>query len=259
MLATAAALPCHGLMTQLGPYLPMSDSQLHASPTSNRKARKSEAEPAARRGRPVGDHNAKRAELLSAAITVIAHEGYAGASMRKVAQQAGCTTGAVTYYFANKEEMVTAVAQSLFDEIDTLLEINQERIDIKAIVGQWLDSIGGDEPNGWLAWLQLLAHARHEPAFASVIKQRYARFRQVFTSVLEKGQSQGLIRTDIAADLLADQVSAISDGWMMMMPIEPERFSAERGQSLLNALITMIAPPKPAPARKPSAMKASAK
>lgn len=259
MLAPVQRFPAMDQRLNLALHLPMSDSQLPASPPSNRKARKSESEPVARRGRPVGDHNAKRAELLNAALRVIAQEGYAGASMRKVAQQAGCTTGAVTYYFANKEEMITAVAQNLFDEIDTLLEINQERIDIKGLVGQWLDSMGGDEPNGWLAWLQLLAHARQEPAFASVIKQRYARFRQVFTAVLEKGQSQGLIRTDIAADLLADQVSAISDGWMMLMPIEPERFSAERGQALLNALITMIAPPKPAPAGKPSATKASAK
>lgn len=236
----------------------MPDSLSKPSKSNSRKASGNLSEPIARRGRPVGDHNAKRTELLTAAISVIAQEGYAGASMRKVAQHAGCTTGAVTYYFANKEEMITAVAQSLFDEIDTLLEINQERIDIKGLVGQWLDSMDGDEPNGWLAWLQLLAHARHEPAFASVIKQRYARFRQVFTVVLEKGQSQGLIRTDIPADLLADQISAISDGWMMLMPIEPERFSAQRGQALLNALITMIAPPQATPARKPSSRKTAA-
>lgn len=91
-----------------------------------------------------------------------------------------------------------------------MLEINQERIDIKGLVGHWLDLMDGDEPNGWLAWLQLLAHARHEPAFASVIRQRYARFRQVFTSVQEKGQSQDLIRSDITADLLTDKASAIT-------------------------------------------------
>lgn len=233
----------------------MPDSQLSQSQNSNPKARQSESEPAARRGRPVGDHNAKRAELLSAAIAVIAHEGYAGASMRKVAQQAGCTTGAVTYYFANKEEMVTAVAQSLFDRVDTLLETNQERIDVKALVGQWLDSTRTDEPASWLAWFQLLAHARHEPAFASVIKQRYARFRQVFTSVLERGQSQGIIRSDIAADLLADQISAMSDGWMMMQPIEPERFGSDRGRSLLDALITLITPPRSQAAPKPAKTK----
>lgn len=233
----------------------MSDSKARRT-AGARHANISEPETAARRGRPVGDHNAKRAELLAAAISVIAQEGYAGASMRKVAQHAGCTTGAVTYYFANKEEMVGAVAQNVFDRVDALLETNREQLDIKALVQQWMEWISLDEPDIWLAWLQLLAHARHEPAFAGVIKQRYARFRELFTSVLEEGQAQGKIRDDIAADLLADQVSAISDGWLMMMPIDPERFSAERGQAQLDAVITLISPAKSA--KRPSRAKAAA-
>lgn len=224
--------------------------------SGTQRASENESEPAVRRGRPVGDHNAKRAELLAAAIAVIAREGYAGASMRRVAQHAGCTTGAVTYYFANKEEMVSEVAQNLFDRVDALLEINREQLDIKALIQQWLEWISSDEPDNWLAWLQLLTHARHEPAFAAVIKQRYARFRQVFTSVLEDGQHQGKIRDDVPADLLADQVSAISDGWLMMLPIEPERFGAERGQALLDALITLITPPKSS--KRPSKAKTAA-
>jgi len=215
----------------------MSDAETNTAPVSD-----SEPEHVARRGRPVGDHNAKRAELLAAAIAVIAKEGYAGASMRKVAQHAGCTTGAVTYYFANKEEMVSAVAQNLFDEIDAMLEMNREELNIKTLIQQSLQWVSVDESESWLAWLQLLSHARHEPAFAGIIKQRYSRFRQVFTSVLEAGQRQGKIRDDVAADLLADQISAISDGWLMMLPIEPERFSGERGQALLDALTTLISP-----------------
>lgn len=213
--------------------------------TQNRTADAPNSSPAtvARRGRPVGDRDAKRAELLAAAILVIAKEGYAGASMRRVAQQANCTTGAVTYYFANKEEMVCAVAQSLFDQFDALLENHQQVRDIATVIQQWLQGFSNDESNGWLAWLQLLNHAQHEPAFAGIIKHRYARFRQVFTTVLENGQRQGNIRDDIAADLLADQISAISDGWMMMWPIEPERFSGERMQALLDALMALISPP----------------
>lgn len=204
----------------------------------------------------MGDHNAKRNELLTAAIAVIAREGYAGASMRKVAQHAGCTTGAVTYYFANKEEMVSEVAQNLFDRVDALLEINREQLDIKSLIQQWLQWISFDEPDNWLAWLQLLTHARHEPAFATVIKQRYSKFRQVFTSVLEDGQRQGKIRDDVPADLIADQLSAVSDGWLMMLPIDPERFGAERGQALLDALITLISPPASSK-RPPKAKKAT--
>ena len=213
-------------------------------------------ETVARRGRPVGDRDAKRAELLEAAITVIAQEGYAGASMRKVAKQAGCTTGAVTYYFANKEDMIGEVAQSLFDQVDLLLASNQASLDIASLLRQWLQWVNFDESTMWLSWLQLLAHARHEPVFADIIRQRYAKFRQVFTVVIEQGQAQGKIRDDIPADVLADQISTICDGWLMMMPIEPERFSAKRGQALLDALILLISPPKVAKATVKSRAKA---
>jgi AcrR family transcriptional regulator len=228
----------------------MPESRSHPAPST--KSRASESESVARRGRPVGDHNAKRTELLTAAIAVIAQEGYAGASMRKVAQHAGCTTGAVTYYFANKEEMVSAVAQNLFDKVETLLEIHRDQLDIRSLIHQWHQWISLDDPDSWLAWLQLLAHARHEPAFASVIKERYTRFRQVSISLLEEGQRQGKIRDDVPADLLTDHVSAFSDGWLMMLPIDPERFSAKRGQALLDAFIVLISPPK-ASSRSPKA------
>nr|WP_275679111.1 TetR/AcrR family transcriptional regulator [Pseudomonas entomophila] len=179
---------------------------------------------------------------MEAAITVIARDGYAGASMRNVAKHAGCTTGAVTYYFANKEEMITEVAQNLFDQVDSLLASNQQDMDIASLLRQWMEWVNVGESTLWLSWLQLLTHARHEPAFANVIKQRYAKFRQVFTVVIGAEQRQGKLRDDIPADVLADQISTICDGWLMMMPIEPERFSAERGNALLDALITLIAP-----------------
>ena len=78
-------------------------------------------DPVGRRGRPTGDHEAKRRELLRAATSVIAEEGLANTSLRKVAQRAGCTTGAVTYYFADKEELVTSVADVGFDRFDAML------------------------------------------------------------------------------------------------------------------------------------------
>jgi AcrR family transcriptional regulator len=215
-------------------------------PAANAKAIESESQPFARRGRPIGDRDAKRSELLAAAIAVIAQEGYAGATMRKVAQSAGCTTGAVTYYFANKEEMISAVAQNLFDKVDALLDINLDQVDIKSIIEQWHQWISLDEPGNWLAWLQLLTHARHQPAFASVIKQRYTHFRQVATTVLKAGQRQGKIREDVPADVLADHIAAFSDGWLMMLPFQPEPVSKERGKALIDAFIVMISPPETA-------------
>jgi AcrR family transcriptional regulator len=194
------------------------------------------------RGRPVGDRDAKRTELLGAAISVIAQDGFAGASLRKVAERAGCSTGTVTYYFANKEEMMAAVIENQFDVFDAMLRGDDKGIDIRGGFKRWLDSLSATGPVEWVATFQLLAHARHEPALAAVYQRRYARYRDVFTAMLAKGQRQGTIRKDIPADLLADQLSAMGDGWMMWFPIEPERFQPRRVKALLDATMALIAP-----------------
>jgi AcrR family transcriptional regulator len=210
-----------------------------------------ERAPSARRGRPVGDHEAKRRELLKAANAVLAQEGYANLSLRKVAQRAGCTTGALTYYFANKEELVTALAEAGFDRFDAMLEAGREQADVRAILGQWVTRAMAD-PDLWPVMFETLAHARHEPAFAAVIERRYAQFREVYTEILAAGQARGTVRSDIPADLLADQLSAMGDGWMMMLPAEPERFTPSRIRALTDAVVTLIAPPSKPQRKKPS-------
>lgn len=128
-------------------------------------------EPVVRRGRPTGDHAAKRAELLKAAASVIAQEGYANTSLRKVAERAGCTTGAVTYYFAHEEKLVVALAES-----------------------------GATR------------------------------------------QAQGSVRDDIPADLLADQLSALGNGWMTTLPFTPEKLAPSRAPAFVDCAMVMISP-----------------
>ena len=196
----------------------------------------------AKRGRPIGDREAKSGELIEAARYVIARQGYADASLRKVAARAGCSTGAVTYYFANKEAMVATVAEALFDEFDGWLSDQPSLFDIRAIFDcmiLWTTSRKGD---AWLVALQLLVRAASDPPLAAVIQKRYAQFRRKLTSLLEGGQAKGAIRGDIPADLLADQISAMGDGWAMMFPLEPGRFGRARIHALVNAAMAMLAP-----------------
>ena len=196
-----------------------------------------------KRGRPVGDHKAKSGELLNAARYVIAREGYAGASLRKVAQRAGCTTGAVTYYFPNKDAMVAAIAEASFDEFDRWLNDQDLTFDIRAIFDRMILWTSSEIGNAWLVTLQLLVRAGADPALAAVFQRRYAQFRRKLASLLEKAQARGVVRRDFPADLLADQISAIADGWALMIPVEPTRFSRGRIRELVNMAIAMLAPP----------------
>ncbi len=216
-------------------------------PPVNRKAkapssRAAASNPDTRRGRPVGDHDARRTDLLAAAIAVIAREGSAGASLRKVASEAGCTTGALVYYFESKEAMLVAVVDSLFDAWELLLGEPGDALDIQGGFQRWLYPSGPDDPIRWLAGFQLLAYARAEPALAVIYQRRYAKYRHKLAKLLAQAQSTGQVRSDIPATLLADQLSAMGDGWMMMLPIEPERFKPSRLKALLDAVATLLRP-----------------
>jgi AcrR family transcriptional regulator len=199
--------------------------------------------PARKRGRPVGDREARSGELIAAARAVIAREGYAAASLRKVAEQAGATTGALSYYFENKVAMVVAVAAALFDEFDAWLEAQGEACDPQSLCNNMLAWTTRSEGEAWLVCLQLLVGARSDPALAKIIATRNARFMANLAGLLEKGQARGLIRRDFPADILADQFSAMADGWALTYPLEPERFGHGRIRHLVDSAAAMLAPP----------------
>lgn len=61
------------------------------------------------------DHDTRRREIVEASWKVIAGEGLDGLTMRKIAAAADCTTGRLTHYFANREELVLAALRAVYD------------------------------------------------------------------------------------------------------------------------------------------------
>jgi AcrR family transcriptional regulator len=54
----------------------------------------------------VVDNASKRAEFVAASLDVIAEEGLAAATMRRIASRAGASTGAITHYFEGRDELL---------------------------------------------------------------------------------------------------------------------------------------------------------
>ncbi|HEX5408105.1 MAG TPA: helix-turn-helix domain-containing protein, partial [Pseudonocardiaceae bacterium] len=59
-------------------------------------------------GRTFADE-ARRKQLVECAIEVIAEQGFAQASLARIAQRAGVAKSVVLYHFANKDELVEQV------------------------------------------------------------------------------------------------------------------------------------------------------
>jgi AcrR family transcriptional regulator len=196
------------------------------------------------RGRPVGDRDAKVAELLQAAREVIAREGCVAASIRKVAQHAGYSTGAITYYFDDRDDLLARVVEDVFDDFDRWLHPDDGLPGIRAMSEYQLLRLGApnDKQMARQVWMQLLVHANTDAKLAAVIERLYGRLRERLTLLIAQAQKNGTIRRDFPADLLADHISALGDGLLMVLPVERKRFDPRRLQSLIDMLIAMLQP-----------------
>lgn len=67
-----------------------------------------------------------RNDIIEAAKNEILDKGYDRASMRVIARIAHTTLGNVYNYFSNKEELLGAVLEPLFDSLDQLVKIHFE-------------------------------------------------------------------------------------------------------------------------------------
>jgi TetR/AcrR family transcriptional regulator, fatty acid metabolism regulator protein len=57
---------------------------------------------------------ARRAQIVAAAIDAIAELGYANASLARIAKRAGASKGVITYHFAGKEDLIKEIVTEVF-------------------------------------------------------------------------------------------------------------------------------------------------
>ncbi|MFE6685641.1 TetR/AcrR family transcriptional regulator [Streptomyces sp. NPDC057743] len=70
----------------------------------------------AERGRSVIE-KVRRAQIIEAAIEVIAERGFAKASMAQIAARAGVSKGVISYHFAGKEELIERTVEEVYEGI----------------------------------------------------------------------------------------------------------------------------------------------
>ena len=60
---------------------------------------------------------ARRQQIIEATIAAVAEEGYAGASLAKVAERAKISKSVVIYHFGGKDELLETTVNQIYDEL----------------------------------------------------------------------------------------------------------------------------------------------
>ena len=160
-------------------------------------------------------HKTKRGEIAEATRAVVAERGVDAASMRIIAREAGCTTGVITHYFANKEELLEYALEHAFVGVEADLELVIESDDVLATLKEMtLKFMPTNEQNRktWAVWQSYISRADENPRIANIIRRVHAAARNKLTEFMERGQAIGLVTQEYSAEELSDQWSATLNG-----------------------------------------------
>jgi AcrR family transcriptional regulator len=161
---------------------------------------------------------ARRAQIVTAAIEVIARDGVGQASFKLIAQQAGLSsTGMISYHFAGKQELIDEVGREILTRFS---EFVLERTD------------GVEEPTAVLRGFVeanvefLRTHRSHASTLVRIKNDLaptdLARSDQAaLADVLRQGQHTGVLRT-FDPHLMAVFVLAIRDGLIRQLDLDPD-------------------------------------
>ncbi|MGW8378125.1 TetR/AcrR family transcriptional regulator [Streptomyces sp. ODS28] len=70
-----------------------------------------------RGGRRSFIERARRAQIVEAAVEVLAARGYARASLAQIAERAGVSKGVISYHFAGKGELIERLVEQVYERI----------------------------------------------------------------------------------------------------------------------------------------------
>jgi AcrR family transcriptional regulator len=153
----------------------------------------------------------RRAQVLEAAASCFNREGFHGASMASIAEEASLSVGQIYRYFANKDAVIEALVEQSMEDWSLRMA------DIKARGGSPADDIvdvmrfhlekTGDSERAALG-LEFVAEAARNPRIRAIVQHIDRSVREQLTEII--------IRGGIAADSACSRVGVIislMDGW----------------------------------------------
>jgi len=183
---------------------------------------------------------ARRAAVAAATWEVIRQRGLSGASMREIARQAGCTTGVLTHYFRNKEELLDyAFRLAVARTWRRTLEAADHAPTGEGLVPALLEALPRDEERRLevSVYLSYLASASQEARRAAQYLEHLGAWRELVARlVTEACALEGHDPPDDPERVAALLLAAV-DGLSVRALAEPERFDAGRQEAVLRALV----------------------
>lgn len=186
----------------------------------------------------MGQHktwNERRDQLIQATIASIHEHGLEKTSVQRVANRAGLTAGVVAHYFGDKDGLLNATYEALYEQILENAEREVEAqgspaVRVKSILSAYL-SPDQLTPGTVSAWYELVSRLRQSPELTKI----QTRVEQAI-----RGRLRTILANELApaeAEILASGLYAMVTGFWVRMASESSDLSFEEHRKNITAVI----------------------
>ncbi len=197
---------------------------------------------------PTFTETARRAQIVAAAVDVLADEGFRAASLARIADRAGISKGLILYHFASKEELLRQV---LFDTVGALAEGATAGLDFTAPPAELLRAVirrsarvGVERARERRAIRQIIANlgqgaAGERHVFPSDAAPLIRGIEQLYLV----GQRAGAFRPDFDTHVMAVTHQAAVDAMYTQLDADPATDPDAYADALAGLLLAAVAVP----------------
>ena len=189
--------------------------------------------------------DARREGLIEATLRSLAAGGHDGASVRRIAAEAGVSVGLINHHYASVDELIAhayeKVALGIVRQLlDTMAEAPPSP---RARLSAFFKASCAPpmlDPNLLGVWVVFWSMIKHSPVMQATQRHTFAEYRAVLEqNLVAFGAEIGLSGTDMR--LSAIGLSALLDGIWLELCLNPNAFSPDEGVGLCEAWIDGLA------------------
>ncbi len=187
------------------------------------------------------DREARRKEILMAAMKVSAAKGIKNVKIDEIAEAAGVGKGTIYEYFSSKEEIFGASIVEFLQHMEKIMAQKMFRAvtpqdKIRAMLHSWEEACK-NEDNDLVAlmidvWAEGIRRDNKELLKIFNMKKVYERYREMVSAILKEGINQGVFR-QIDVITVAGLLLATFDGIMIQWLLDSENTDLKKTADVL--------------------------
>lgn len=169
---------------------------------------------------------ARRSQILDAALVAFARDGFLEATIEDIAREAGLSHGAIYRYYPSKEDIVEAVARRQHPSRANRFEAAAGGSDgveaLHRVLEAYIQTHARPESaEEGRVRLEMFSAAVRNPRVGMAVLDAWEDVVGRFTEMVRRGQDQGAIDPSLDAGSVARFITALHDGVHVHQTIDP--------------------------------------